>query len=521
MRKSKMTAIAQILTTAVLGLATGPAPAAFVYNPSFENNWTASGNGDITPDGWTTVGGWGVNQLGDVFSTPGTVVADRDRYARVWHDGTLSQDISGLTPGKQYWLQFWYMARNCCGGTMVMQVSFGGAPVGAVNDVQLATLGFNFVNLPFTPTNDTGTLSFKTTVTGDMSAYIDAVSLVQRDAGNAVIANPSFEASGPPTDTTGNPPSADSGEVIKPAAMAGWTWDTNQSGSYGISLSGGTYADNGAVPDQDLVGFIAGPGVLSQTISNLTANTPYQLSFAYNAESAPGVNAHLQVTVNGAVVDDETVSPVGGANPYHAKTVSFKPAGANAVIAFAQTTAGGTLLLDDIRIVGQVIQHYPITFEPTAVEVAGTQVYPIQVTVPAAFLTQSSADIQISSPSPGVVGIVGADTNGTLTLHFAQERPTRSSSGSWVWGGAVRACGLRPARGRRGPVAHSHDVHFVCAQPKFRGIRAGGQPAIGLDRRVGRQRRQRPRDGQRDHPRRHPGRGAGGDRQIFPSRFTV
>ena len=131
---------------------------------------------------------------------------------------------------------------------MLIQVSFGGTPIGAVNDVQLATTGFNFVNLPFTPTNDTGTLTFQTTVTGDMSAYFDAVNIVQRDAGNAVIANPSFEASGPPTDTTGNPPSADSGEVIKPAAMAGWVWDTNQTGTYGISLAGGAYADNGAVP---------------------------------------------------------------------------------------------------------------------------------------------------------------------------------------------------------------------------------------------------------------------------------
>ena len=75
-------------------------------NPSFESNYTANNNGDITPDGWTTMGGWGVNQAGDVFSNPGTVVADRDRYTRVWHNGTLSQDISGLTPGKQYWLSF-------------------------------------------------------------------------------------------------------------------------------------------------------------------------------------------------------------------------------------------------------------------------------------------------------------------------------------------------------------------------------------------------------------------------------
>ncbi len=395
MKNEKMAGILRILLITMLALAARPLWAAFVSNPSFEDNYTTSNNGGITPDGWTITGSWGVNQAGDPFYNPGTLIADRDRFAFIWHDGTLSQDISGLTPGKQYWLQFWYEGRNCCGGTMVMQVRFGGVPIGAINDVQLATSGFNFANMAFTPTNDTGTLTFQTTVSGDASALFDGVNIVQRDAGNVVIMNPSFEASGPPTDVTGNPPSADSGEIIKPAALAGWTWDTNQSGTYGISLPGGVYADNGAIPDQDLVGFIAGPGSLSQTVSSLVPNTPCQLSFAYNAQSAPGTMAHLQVKAAGTVIDDEDVAPVGGSNPYHTKTVTFTPAGTNAVISFAQTTAGGTLLLDDVRLVGQVVQHFPLTFAPTAIQLAATQIGQVQVTVPPAFLASSAADIQI------------------------------------------------------------------------------------------------------------------------------
>ena len=70
--------------------------------------------------------------------------------------------------------------------------------------------------------------------------------------------------------------------------MAGWTWNTNGTGTYGISLIGGTYADNGAIPDQALVGFISGPGSLSQTVSRPFVGTNYQLSFFYNAQMRAG-----------------------------------------------------------------------------------------------------------------------------------------------------------------------------------------------------------------------------------------
>jgi hypothetical protein len=420
MNNTKATRILEILLITTLALVARPLWAAFVANPSFENNYTPDFNGQITPDGWTAAGAWGVNQAGDVFYHSGLIIADRDRFAFIWHDGTLSQEISGLTPGKQYWLQFWYAARDCCGGSMVVQVSFGGTPIGVVNNVQTATDAFHFMNMAFTPTSDTGTLAFQTTATGDATALFDAVSIVQRNTDNVVIANPSFEASGPPTDTTGNPPAVHSGEIINPAEMAGWLWDTNQTGSYGISLAGGVYADNGAIPDQDLVGFIAGPGSLSQTVSNFVANTSYQLSFAYNAQAAPGVNAHLQVKVRGTVVHDEIVAPVGGSNPYRTTTVTFTPTDSTAEISFAQTSANGTLLLDDIRLVGQVPLQTPIAFAPTTLLLAGTQVAQVQVTVPAAFLASSAVDVQISSPSPGVVAVVGADQSGVLTLHFAQ-----------------------------------------------------------------------------------------------------
>ena len=332
------------------------------------------------------------------------------------------------------------------------------------------------------------------------------MSIVQRDAGNVVMMNPSFEASGPPTTSTGNPPAADSGEIIAPALMAGWLWDTNQTGTYGISLAGGVYADNGAIPDQDLVGFIAGPGSLSQTVSGLFVNTPYQLSFAYNAQSAPGTNAHLQVKAAGKVLDDEDVAPVGGANPYHTKTVTFTATSATAVISFAQTNANGTLLLDDVRLVGQVPIQTPLAFAPTALELAGTQVAQVQVTVPPAFLASSAADINISSPSPDVVGIVGADSNGVLTLHFAQGATNvqffqvvgvgRGSAGLTV----TATAGLKIVVVPTVTVFTS----FVL-NPSFEDSGPGVTPITCLDRRLWGQRRQRPLFGQWHHSRPSPG----------------
>jgi hypothetical protein len=419
MKNKKMTRILCILPVTMLALAAQPlwAQNAFVANPSFEDNYPATWPYYGSVDSWT--GGSGVNESGGPFHNAGTLIPDRDRVAFIQGSSSMSQSISGLTPGKQYWAQFWYEGRIGT-GTCELMVLFDGLQIGVIPSTQLVVKGYDFVSFFFTPTNDTGTLTFQTQNTGDATVDLDAVNIVQRDADNVVMMNPSFEASGPPTASTGNPPAADSGEIIAPAAMAGWQWDTNQSGTYGISLVGGVYADNGAIPDQDLVGFISGPGSLSQTVSSLYVNTPYQLSFAYNAQSAGGANAHLQVMVAGVVVDDESVAPVGGANPYHTKTVSFTPTNATVVISFAQTNATGTLLLDDVRLVGKVPAQFPLTFSPAALALAGTQLGQVQVTVPLGFLASSAADITISVGNPAVAGLVGADTNGVLTLHFAQ-----------------------------------------------------------------------------------------------------
>src|SRR5205814_1641220 len=97
--------------------------ATFVQNPSFESNYddTFPHYGPI--DGW--VGGSGVNEDAGPFHNPGTPIPDRSRIGFKQGSGNLSQDITGLTPGKQYWIQFYYDARNCCvGGTVDIVTKF-------------------------------------------------------------------------------------------------------------------------------------------------------------------------------------------------------------------------------------------------------------------------------------------------------------------------------------------------------------------------------------------------------------
>ena len=165
---------------------------------------------------------------------------------------------------------------------------------------------------------------------------LDAVTIVQRDAGNIVIQNPSFEASG-------TPPAPG---YISTNRISGWTG----SGNYGVNFSGvGPFADNGRNPDQDNVAFIQGAGSLSQTISNLTAGQTYTLSYAYNARS--GNTPHLTVTIGGTTVQDENITPVGGSAPYYGRSASFTAGGSTALLTFAQTATGDqTVLLDNVAI---------------------------------------------------------------------------------------------------------------------------------------------------------------------------
>jgi hypothetical protein len=104
----------------------------FVANGSFETDDVPAspGYGDITD--WT--GGSGIND-GGPFGDNG-VIPDGEKLAFVQGTKMLSQQLTGLEDGAEYVLDFYYNARNCCGGTIDLTVSVGGEELGSVSDVR-------------------------------------------------------------------------------------------------------------------------------------------------------------------------------------------------------------------------------------------------------------------------------------------------------------------------------------------------------------------------------------------------
>ena len=231
-------------------LAFGPSlhAASFLKNPSFESNYNDTSPHYGTIDDWISAGG-GVNEDSGPFHNTGTAIPDGTRVAFKQGSGTLSQDVAGLTAGKLHWIQFYYDARGCCGGTIDVVVKWNDTELDKIPNVRPASgtaPAYYFRNVPFTPDTDAGTLTLQTVANGDATANFDAVTIVQRDTNDVIVANPSFEASGVP---------AGDG-TLTPANLAGWI----ATGLYGVNMTGGAYADNGVNPDQDNVAFLQGAG---------------------------------------------------------------------------------------------------------------------------------------------------------------------------------------------------------------------------------------------------------------------
>ena len=111
---------------------------------------------------------------------------DRDRIAFKQGSGSLSQTIVGLTAGEQYWIQFFYDARGCCGGTIQsINVKWNDTSLDSIpNVVPTGGPPYRLRNVPFTPDSDTGTLTLEVVIVGDATALFDAVSIVQRPLGS-------------------------------------------------------------------------------------------------------------------------------------------------------------------------------------------------------------------------------------------------------------------------------------------------------------------------------------------------
>jgi len=195
--------------------------------------------------------------------------------------------------------------------------------------------------------------------------------------------------------------------------ISGWA----KTGVAGVDDGTGGLADNGAIPDQGLVVFVTGEGSLSQTLEPAVKDDNYQLQFAYNAKS--GATPHLQVLIDGAVVWEKDVTAVGGTQPYAQQTVSFKAASDVVQLAFSNTVAGATVLLDNVKVLGKTGTRLPpMEMSPAKVLIRGGEEATGTITIPSERLAQGPATIKIRSANTNVFVLPDADNSGVLSLPF-------------------------------------------------------------------------------------------------------
>lgn len=376
---------------------------AHLLNASFEANYNPTWPHYGGNDGWT--GGSGSNRGDGPFHDNG-VVPDRAQIAFQQGTGAISQEIANLEPGESYWLQVRYNSRGCCGGeTPDMTVSVDGVSLGTEAAIQPAGGPYYFRNFEFVPTAEVALLEISTVphAGGDSTLLFDAVTVVKGGAGRVVVQNPSFEASG----ALPLPGTLPEGERI-----SGWQAE----GVVGLNLAGDPYADNGNVPDQDLVVFIQGSGSVSQTLLGLIPGETYQVDFGCNART--GNQPHLVVTAGEAVVFDDDVAAVGQGD-YRQGSGSFVATTGSAVLRFAQTAEGDqTVLLDDIRVSGQAVNLPCIQLSPGNLQLSvGQSSIEVTVKVLEEVVANGPATVTVVSTDPTVAMLPGAE-DGVLTLTF-------------------------------------------------------------------------------------------------------
>lgn len=322
-------------------LHTGSSP--IVQNPSFEANTNGSvGYGSVAQ--WNALGGTGINPATDgnaPFADNGKI-PDGKRIAFIQGPGSISQTISGMVAGQDYWLELHYNARGCCNALPSISVSLSGQvliaptpvePIGGIGEPYYTAM------VPFRATATSGSLLIRNVATvGDHSLLIDSVTITPRHVNDLPLKNGSFEASGIVTPSPG---------YITSKAIAGWTY--RGTGQLGVAAAGSPMLDNGQPADGQAVVFLENSGVLEQTITGLTPGNRYELKLSANARAATAA-AQLRVTVNQRVLLEEEIAAVGVGADFQMRSMVFTATSESATIAIEQTREQSVLLIDRVTL---------------------------------------------------------------------------------------------------------------------------------------------------------------------------
>ncbi len=325
-----------------------------IVNPGFQaDNYTAapgyngSAGNPSNPTGWTQSGGGGVNGTDIGAGAPFSDGAQLDgtRAGFIQGSGTISQGLSGFTPGAQYYFQGYFRGRNCCGDVPVFNVNIGATSV--VTNANVGAGTWQAISVPFTAGSASQLLSISSAASagGDASLAYDGFTIFQLDSNYVPLLNPSFEAGG-----TSLPFPGYTSTGATPSSLAGWT--KSGDGNVGYNYAGNApFADNGAIPEGQAAGFIQNGAALSQIVSGLAPGQVYNLELDYNTRN-DGNSGHIQVNLGGTTLLDAFLTPVGGSNPWYHLSVPWT-AGASIATLEIKGIANGpdaTVVFDNVNL---------------------------------------------------------------------------------------------------------------------------------------------------------------------------
>ena len=249
--------------------------------------------------------------------------------------GSISQVISGFSPGTTYTLSF--LADDVTGG-QALNVMIDGQ---LLQQITPTLWTYNaYTTLPFTLDNRSHVISIVGTLPYPQIAAIDNIQLNATPTG-LNVANNGFETSALSAGTYQYDPSG-----------ASWTFSVNS----GIASNGSGFG-NPSAPQGGQVAFIQKTGSISQSISGFSASTSYVIGFM--ASQRPSNQQSITVSIDGKPL--ATITPIGEGFSFYFTPAFTTTPGTHTIQLAGTQTADETAFVDAV----QIFPIYTTTLYPT------------------------------------------------------------------------------------------------------------------------------------------------------------
>jgi hypothetical protein len=297
----------------------------YQYNPS-GGSWTFSGSPG---------NGSGLIANGSGFGNPNAPQGAQAAFVQSF--GTISQTVSGFSPGTTYTITFSAAQRSGVDqhGGQSWNVKIDGTVVGNYNPGPGATSYADY-SATFTATAATHTLAFVGTdlVGGDNTVFIDNVRI-------AVAALP-------PANAGFESPGIGNGNYRYNPSGGSWAFGGSPGNGSGLIGNGSGFSNPNA-PQGIQAAFVQALGSMSQSVPGFTPGVTYKITFS--AAQRPGNAQSWNVKIDNTVVG--SYNPGSGATSYVDYTATFTATAATHTLAFVGTDlAGGdnTIFIDNVRL---------------------------------------------------------------------------------------------------------------------------------------------------------------------------